>query len=194
MKLNPNNSLIKGNHFGSKYSVANKSNDKEEPRIVYDKNPISKNGERSKTIYGAALAGLGFGVRVLAGLMDSGDGPEFVFEKASKIQKKYVGKTSKVKEIGGIIGIIGAFVATCAVAHAICNMPKSMYKADVNTFKKKKDMDVYIKGNAVEKELYNQMNDKATQATTKDEKDKLNAQYMKLRMSKNSTPEFMNKK
>ena len=51
-------------------------------------------------------------------------------------------------------------------------------------------MDVYIKGNAVEQELYNQMNEKAKTATQQD-KAKLNAQYAKLKAAKNVVPAFV---
>lgn len=44
-------------------------------------------------------------------------------------------------------------------------------------------MDVYIKGNNVEKEILTQMNDRAQNADDK-EKEKLKEQYMKMQMAK----------
>ena len=51
-------------------------------------------------------------------------------------------------------------------------------------------MDVYIKGNEVEKELYTQMNEKAKNATA-EEKAKLQTQYMQMQMAKNRVPDFV---
>ena len=54
-------------------------------------------------------------------------------------------------------------------------------------------MDVYIKGNNIEKELYTQMNEKAKQATS-EEKEKLRQQYMQMQMAKNKVPDFIKNK
>lgn len=51
-------------------------------------------------------------------------------------------------------------------------------------------MDVYVKGNSVEKELYTQMNEKAKQAN-EEEKAKLKEQYMQMKMAKNRVPDFV---
>lgn len=51
-------------------------------------------------------------------------------------------------------------------------------------------MDVYIKGNKVEKELYTQMNEKAKTAN-KEEKAKLKDQYMIMQKAKNRVPDFI---
>ena len=51
-------------------------------------------------------------------------------------------------------------------------------------------MDVYIKGNKIEKELYTQMNEKAQNAN-KEEKAKLKEQYIQMKASKNQIPEFV---
>lgn len=67
-----------------------------------------------------------------------------------------------------------------------------MYDGKVNAFKKGKDMDVYVKSNKVEKHLYDQMNDKAKEATP-EEKEKLKQQYLKLKAAKNQTPDFVDK-
>ena len=64
------------------------------------------------------------------------------------------------------------------------------YEGNVNAFKKGKDMDVYIKGNKVEKELYTQMNEKAKTAN-KEEKAKLKDQYMMMQKAKNRVPDFI---
>ncbi|CDE43516.1 unknown [Clostridium sp. CAG:768] len=51
-------------------------------------------------------------------------------------------------------------------------------------------MDVYIKGNKIEKELYTQMNEKAKNAN-KEEKAKLKEQYMQIKAAKNQVPDFI---
>ena len=165
---------------------------------VYDKNPIKKSGERSNAILATVAAGGIFGLRLLAALADDGDGGKFIGEFAGKISEKILKRNSKpgqkitfLNQIGGFVAVLAAMVGVFAAIYTIYNLPKAMYKADVNTFKKGKEMDVYIRGNAVEQELYNQMNDKAKEAKTAEEKAKLNEQYMKLKASKNIVPDFV---
>lgn len=173
-------------------------------KIAYDKNPITKRGERSNTILATVGAGLVFGTRLLFALMDddTGDGAKFVGEMAQKVSDKIQHKNgvkfgnsnkSFANKIGGPIAVIVGFVALMALVYTIYNMPKAMYNAKVNTFKKQKDMDVYIKGNAVEKELYNQMNERAKTADS-EEKEKLKLQYAKLKAAKNVVPDFVKMK
>ena len=57
--------------------------------------------------------------------------------------------------------MIGGFIGAMAALYTLIKTPEIIYKGKVNAFVKGKDMDVYIKGNKVEKELYNQMNEKA---------------------------------
>lgn len=167
---------------------------------VYDKNPIKKSGERANAILATAVAGLYFGVRLLFGIMDDGDGAQFVGEMAEKVSNKiqnrkgalkYGQKQTLANKIGGPIAVIIGFIGLSALIYTIYNLPKTMYNAKVNTFKKGKDMDVYIKGNALETELYNQMNEKAKQSQTSEEKAKLNEQYAKLKAAKNVVPDFV---
>lgn len=184
---------------------------------VYDKNPIKKNGERANTILATAIAGVVFGGRALAAIMDDGDGANFVFEFCAKIAKKIrnrntpkttpptnaaefiqqlerAGLTKKrqsfLGDMGGALAVMAGLVGVLAIIYTLYNTPKAMYDAKVNTVKKGKEMDVYIKGNAVEKELYNQMNEKAKEASA-EEKEKLNLQYAKLKAAKNVVPDFV---
>lgn len=164
---------------------------------VYDKNPIKKSGERANAILATAAAGIFFGVRALAAIMDDGEGAQFVGEMAGKISKKILNrkgvqgtKTTLVQKIGAPIAVLAGFVGIMAILYTLYNSPKAMYDAKVNTFKKGKEMDVYIKGNAVEQELYNLMNDKAKSADEQ-EKARLNEQYAKLRAAKNVVPDFV---
>lgn len=195
------------------------STEKSAQKPVYDKNPIKKSGERSNTILATSIAGVIFGGRALAAIMDDGDGANFVFEFCAKIARKIrnrnnpttqmkpptnvaeaiqqlerVGLTKKKQsflgDLGGAIAVMAGLVGVLAIIYTLYNTPKALYDAKVNTVKKGKEMDVYIKGNAVEKELYNQMNDKAKDATP-EEKEKLNLQYAKLKAAKNVVPDFV---
>ena len=54
-------------------------------------------------------------------------------------------------------------------------------------------MDVYIKSNEAERELYTQLDDKAKQSNSQ-EKTQLKEQYLKLKNAKNEVPDFVNLK
>ncbi len=176
---------------------AKKRNDNALKKPVYDKNPIKKTGERSNALLATAVAGLYFGLRLLAAVADDGDGAQFIGEMAGKVSQKIQKRAMKpgekltiAQKIGGPIAVIAGFVALIALGYTVYNAPKAMYNAKINTFKKGKDMDVYIRENAVETELYNQMNDKAKNATPA-EKEKLKQQYTKLKAAKNVVPDFV---
>ena len=54
-------------------------------------------------------------------------------------------------------------------------------------------MDVYIKSNEAERDLYTQLDEKAKQSNS-EEKVQLKEQYLKLKNAKNEVPEFVNLK
>ena len=83
-----------------------------------------------------------------------------------------------------------AFIGGFAMLYTIFKAPNINYNGNVNAFKKGKDMDVYIKGNKIEKELYTQMNEKAKNAN-KEEKAKLKEQHMQIKAAKNQVPDFI---
>lgn len=161
-----------------------------------DKNPISKLGERETLLKAAVIAGLGFGVNALWYLADD----TFVLEDTFNMSRKLVDKNKKgltgvrrsVTHLGAWAALCAGFVALMAVGYTMVKTPEVMYNGKVNAFKKGKDMNVYIKGNKVEKELYNQLNDKAKDASV-EEKEVLSQQYLKLKAAKNQTPDFVNK-
>ena len=95
--------------------------------------------------------------------------------------------------IGAWAGLVAAFIGGFALLYTLFKAPNINYEGNVNAFKKGKDMDVYIKGNKVEKELYTQMNEKAKTAN-KEEKAKLKDQYMMMQKAKNRVPDFINRK
>ena len=168
-------------------------------KTVYDKNPIKRSGERATALLATLSLGAVAGLRLLLMILDDGEGEgaKFLVEFSEKIAKKILKKNgkpgeklTKMNKIFAPVAVVAAFVAAFAFVYTLYNLPKTLYKADVKTYKKKKEMDVYIKGNAVEQELYNQMNEKAKTATQQD-KAKLNAQYAKLKAAKNVVPAFV---
>lgn len=151
-----------------------------------DKNPISTAGERATLLKTTVFAGLGFGALFLWEAFDDGSLIDVFIDKSEEIAQRN-NRKSILSSIG-IFGLItcGAIVGIAAIFTA-ATAPKVIYQGKVNSFVKGKDMDVYIKGNQVEKELYNQMNEKAKNATP-EEKKVLAQQYLKLTAAKNEVP------
>ena len=188
-------SAVSQNIFKSSFTEAKPQGDAQ--------NPISKNGERAVALRATAIAGLGVGARALWYLFEDG----FVFEDLWNVGKKVVDKNvqngvngsvdkylkkggnKQLKYFGAFLAVVGGFIAAVAAGYTIYKSPNIEYKAKLNSFVKGKDMDVYIKGNKVETELYNQMNEKAKNAT-EEEKVKLREQYLKLRAAKNQLPDW----
>lgn len=156
-----------------------------------DKNPISSKGEKAKLVKLTFLGGLAVGARLLFELMDDGFLFESMADKAGKIVEKQhkgaKGLTSVFLGLGAFAGLVALFVGGFALLYTLFKAPKINYDGNVNAFKKGKEMDVYIKTNNVEKELYTQMNEKAKNANS-EEKAKLKEQYLKMQMAKNKAP------
>lgn len=175
----------------SNYSFTSSSNYKNKNS---DKNPISKTGEKTNLAVATFVGGLSLGARLLFELFDDG----FVIEDLGKAAETYVNKNHKglkgaKKEwfiIGTALSFIGAAIGGIALLYTLYKAPKINYEGNINAFKKGKDMDVYIKGNEVEKEILTQMNEKAESADEQ-EKQKLKEQYMKMQMAKNQLPDFI---
>ncbi len=161
---------------------------------TYDKNPISKSGETQLLVKGAFIAGLGFGAKALFYLADDTTLLEDTYSASQKLVNKnkpnVKGYKKNLLHLGGWLAIIGASVVGFAALYTLFKAPEIKYKAKVNTFQKSNDMNVYIRGNAVETELYNQMNDAAKTANVS-EKRELSKQYLKLKAAKNEMPDFV---
>lgn len=157
-------------------------------------NPVSKSGEKSKLALATFIAGLGIGGRLLLELIDGDFIVEDLGKAAGNIVEKQHKNASKNKKfflkLGAFGGLLAMFVGGFAVLYTLFKAPNINYNGNVNAFKKGKDMDVYIKGNDTEKEIYTQMNEKAKTATA-EEKAKLQEQYMKMQMAKNRVPDFV---
>lgn len=159
-----------------------------------DKNPITKRGEEATLLKATVGAGLYVGAEALYYLTDGG----FMFEELFDYSVNKVDKNAKLsgkppsagKYLAAWAAVTAGFVAAVAAVYTLYKTPEIMYESKVNAFKKGKDMDVYVKGNKVERELYDQMNEKAANASF-EEKKKLVVQYLKLRAAKNQLPDFI---
>ncbi len=159
-----------------------------------NQNPVSRKGETMNLIKGTFIAGLALGARLLWEIFDS----EFLFETAGNKAVKIVDKTKKSASgnkkmflyLGATVAIIAAGISGFALLYTMFNAPKISYNSKLNTFKKGKEMDVYIGANEAEKEIYTQLSSKAKLADN-EEKDKLKEQYMKMKMAKNHVPDFI---
>ena len=188
MKLRINSIYINVNFTNSPAKVSKP----EQP--VKKQNPITRSGERSQLILGTFMAGLGFGGRMLLELLDGDFALEHLFKAGDKVANKNFKNASLNKRfvagLGASVGLVGLFIAGMAVLYTMYKAPKIAYDSKINAFTKGKDMDVYIKGNEIEKDLYTQMNDKAKVATD-EEKAKLKEQYLTMQMAKNRVPDFV---
>ena len=160
-----------------------------------NQNPISKTGEKAILTKAAFIGGLGIGARCLLELAD-GDFLGEIFRKNAEtiVNKQYKNISANKKimlTIGVFCGLVAAFVSGFALLYTLFKAPNINYQGNVNAFKKGKDMDVYIKGNSAEKEIYTQMNEKAQNASP-EEKAKLKEQYMLMKKAKNRVPDFVN--
>jgi len=86
--------------------------------------------------------------------------------------------------------LTAALISGFALLYTLFNAPKIAYNSKVNTFKKSKEMDVYIKANEAERELYTQLDEKAKNSTP-EEKEQLKTQYMQMKNAKNQVPDFV---
>jgi hypothetical protein len=175
-------------HPRNKISFYSKRNDKENDA----KNPISKKGERATLFAATAMAGLVYGADILFDAVIWGADDIIIDNILDK--KNQINSPKKIRNgVGKWAALAVGFVAAVAAVYTIYKTPNVMYNGKVNAFTKGKDMDVYTKSNKVERELYDQMNDKAKNATD-DEKKVLSQQYLKLKAAKNPTPDFVQDK
>lgn len=197
--ISVNNNL----YFRNKQQVMQKQQEKQ----AEDANPISRKGEVMKLVTATFLGGLVFAGKLILELAENGD---FVVETFAKKAKKVAEKKGKLvdekaimqeakkqandsrtlKAVGAFVGILAAFFAGVAILYTAFHAPKIAYESKVNTFKKSKEMDVYIKSNEAERELYTQLDEKA-KGSNSEEKESLKEQYLKLKNAKNEVPDFV---
>lgn len=156
-------------------------------------NPISRKGETMNLVKATFLGGMALGARLLWELLDG----DFLFEHAGKKASDLVDKNRReltgakrdLYKAGATIGLLVAGISAFAILYTVLNAPKIAYKGKVNTFKKEKEMDVYIKANEAEKGIYTELSEKAKDAD-ETERAHLKEQYMQMKMAKNEVPEF----
>ena len=195
-----------GFYKASAFQKKQKSN---EPQKLGDDNPISRKGEVMNLIKTTFVAGLALGGYLLAELMEDG---EFVIDslldysnklakadnkmEAEKLKQQLENKKKEaqnnkfLKSVGIFVALVAAGISGFALLYTAFNAPKIAYNSKVNTFTKSKEMDVYIKANEAERELYSQLDEKA-QSATPEEKEQLKTQYMQMRNAKNQVPDFV---
>ncbi len=157
-------------------------------------NPITRKGETMNLILATFVSGLALGARLLFELLDG----DFLFETAEKQASKIVEKNKKeatagmknMYKFGASLALIAGGISGFALLVTALSAPKIVYKSKVNTYKKQKEVDVYIKANEAEKNIYSELNERAKSANSK-ERDELKAQYMQMQMAKNELPEFL---
>lgn len=192
---------VKNNYSGNyaKYNYAAFSgNKKTENKIEKDpENPIKKSLEQLDVFKATLIAGLGFGARALYYLFDDTSILECTFDAGQKLaEKNYKNVKGNGKKlalgIASSAAILVGVVGILAGLYAIYNAPKSLYQGKINAHKKSEEMDVYLKGNRLEKDLYTQVGQSAKEAQTVEDKKHVQEQYMKLRAAKNQVPAFVN--
>ena len=96
-------------------------------------------------------------------------------------------------KIGATVSAVAAGMCGIALLYTIFNIPKIAYESKVKTYKKEKEMDVYIKANNSESMLYEKLTEKAQHATTQEEQNDLKKQFASLAITKNQLPDFIQK-
>lgn len=187
----------------------NSVKEQSKPQPTLEENPISRKGEVMKLITATFLGGLALAGKLFLELVDNGDFVAEIFaEKANKAanagikldKDKLLGEAKKevknrkvLHSVGAFAALVATFFAGFALLYTAFHAPKIAYESKVNTFKKSKEMDVYIKSNEAERELYAQLDEKAKQSNPQ-EKTQLKEQYLKLKNAKNEVPDFVNLK
>lgn len=191
LRVTPFNNYSFGAEPSNKSAVKSKS----ESINNSNKNPISKTGERLKLANATFITGLGFGLTMLAEIFDGGFSFEHIEKQGRKLaDKNYKNASRNKREWMALVssaGLLAMFVGGCAFLYTLFKTPKIMYDGKINAHTKGKDMDVYIKGNSIEKEILSQMNEKAKNADDA-EKQKLKEQYLIMSRAKNKLPAFIN--
>lgn len=178
-------------------AASSQSNKIPQHTLPNENNVISQKGETALLVKGTFFAGLVLGARLIFEIFDGDFLIETAGKKAAEIVEKTRKNTSPIKKnliwIGATAAILAAGISGFALLYTMFNAPKIAYKSKINTFSKGKEMDVYIKANNAEKELYTQLNQQALTADN-NKKDELRRQYVQLMLAKNKIPNFVHQK
>lgn len=171
------------------------SSKKEETNNAEYKNPINSKLEYLSAIVATISAGFVFSLRVLFELFGDFNMDINLDKLEKKPGKNFLNKifppnmNPLAKALIGLAGIIGIL----STAYCIVKLPKNLYNTKVETFKKKQEMDVYVRANSTEKKLTEKV-DKEAQTTGTQEKQDLATEYLKLKSAKNNVPYFIDSK
>lgn len=125
-------------------------------------NPVNQTGEYFNALNKSFYKSLGIGSRVFISI--------------------YPGNSSDL----GTTAIIGGVAAAAAFLY---NLPKNLYQANIDYFTKRKQMDVFVRENSIEKDTYDKMNEKIK----KGDKNQID-NYQKIRLARSDAPEELTKK
>ena len=74
----------------------------------------------------------------------------------------------------------------------LVNLPKNLYEANVNYFTNKKEMDVYVRNNKAQENIYKQLDDKSQNIKTEEDRQDLAKNFMKMKMAHTQGPRLVN--
>ncbi len=163
-----------------------------------DENPILRLGETANLVKATFIGEIAIGGKCINELVTDGDFfVDSVAKTASELVEKNKKEASKNKKIlykiGAFAPLMAATLTGFALLYTAYKAPKIVYESKINTYTKSKEMDVYVKSNEAEKEIYQQLADKA-KTSTQEEKKELSDQYLKMRIAKNQVPRFVKQK
>jgi len=166
-----------------KTSVKFTSSKKEKNTDAKYKNPINSKMEYLSATVATISSGLAFAVYFLGDFVDDIDMNNFAQKTGRKFMPKAHPLIRYAVVLLGAIGILSALYCTL-------KLPKNLYSTKVETYKKQKEMDVYIRANSAEKKLTERIDEEAKNADSQ-KKQNLATDYIKLRSAKNNVPYFI---
>lgn len=156
---------------------------KEEKSGEKYKNPINPKMEYLTATLATISAGFGFALYVIGDMADDVD-----FSNISKkAGKKFLPNAHPLIRVA--VALLAA-IGTLSALYCAVKLPKNLYKTKVETYKKQKEMDVYVRTNNTEKKLTERIDENAKNANS-DEKQQLATDYIKLKSAKNNIPYFI---
>ena len=167
-------------------------------------NPINSGFEYLTAVKATLLAGLAFTARLAFHVVEYGDFNMFdifktkpnmtqqqrMLEEFGLAQKK-VAKSSMSPALKVTL-LATSFVALSTGLYCAFALPKNLNKTRIETYKKKKEMDVFSRANTTEKHLSERII-KEAKIADEAKKAELMKELMTLKMSKNDVPYFIDK-
>ncbi len=83
---------------------------------------------------------------------------------------------------------VGLAALALSAIVTLVTLPKALYDTSIKTVKKKKDMDVYIRSNEVEKKVFEKLDEKSKRTETKEDQKKLADNFLKMQSAKQIAP------